>query len=320
MKCSPPRLPTHRRDVYLQPDAADPVLPAEHVLALVQRHVPNARAVTAIDESGGEARTYAVDATIILKTQRPHRLRPRTSLAKEVLYLHQLAAKPDIRVPRVLGYGNEEIGIEYICMTRVPGIAVANAPLSATARHAALADLGRMLRRIHALPREPFEQSDLFPGDHSPDEVRARLADLVHEVVARLGIGAPLWTLPLTPEELAEHMLSRLPDTDVRVALHSNPGPPHTFVDPATGALTGLIDFGDSYISHPALDLWRWHDPADRIALFQGYTAEQPVDAAFLQTWNMVQAMADLQAIASMPLFAPAAQAHLQQLVAGSAG
>ena len=98
-----------------------------------------------------------------------------------------------------------------------------------------------------------------------------------------------------------------------RVALHSNPGPSHTFVDPATGAYMGLIDFGDAYLSHPALDLWRWPDPTDRRAVFEGYTAEQPVDADLLQTWRVVQILADIVAVAAAPALAPAAQADLRQ-------
>ncbi|HUG21763.1 hypothetical protein [Piscinibacter sp.] len=51
------------RDFHVQPDAAT-------VLAIVQRHAPNAVAVTAVEESGGEARTYAIDGDVILKVQR----------------------------------------------------------------------------------------------------------------------------------------------------------------------------------------------------------------------------------------------------------
>ena len=309
------------KDVYLQPGASDPVLSDEEVLRLVRRHVPHARAVTAIDESGGEARTYAVDATIILKTQRPHRLRPRTSLAKEVFFLNQLASQPDISVPRILGYGRQGSSIEYTCMTRMLGVAVANAQISGAVRQAALAELGKTLRRIHALPPEPFETSGLFPCDHGPAEVRARLAELFDAAVAQIRVDVPVWTLPLTPEAVAECALAALPATSLRAALHANPGPPHTFVDPDTGAFTGLIDFGDAYLSHPALDLWRWHDPADRSALFQGYTAEQPMDDAWLQTWRVVQALADLRALAATPALAPVALADLQQqLTAWSAG
>ena len=45
------------RDFYVQPDAPDPVLPSDLVLTLARRHVHEARAVTDVDESGGEART-----------------------------------------------------------------------------------------------------------------------------------------------------------------------------------------------------------------------------------------------------------------------
>lgn len=72
------------RDQYLQPNAPDPVLVDTVVLGLVRPFVPTAQAVTAVDESGGEARTYLIDGQIILKTQRPHRLRPRTSLEREI--------------------------------------------------------------------------------------------------------------------------------------------------------------------------------------------------------------------------------------------
>src|SRR5438270_12590755 len=94
-------------DTYSQPDAPDPVLEDELVLSLVRRHVPDARAVTGIDESGGEARSYTIDDSMILKVQRPQQLRPRTSLEKEVFFLRQLEQAPAVSVPRVLGYGRE---------------------------------------------------------------------------------------------------------------------------------------------------------------------------------------------------------------------
>src|SRR6266851_4090935 len=96
------------------PDSRDPVFDFRHVLALVRRHLPAAHAVTAVDEIGGEARAYVIDEGFIFKTQRPHRIRPRTSLAKETLHLRQLAkSAPEVCVPRVLDYGNDD-GIEYI--------------------------------------------------------------------------------------------------------------------------------------------------------------------------------------------------------------
>src|SRR5712692_4142012 len=141
------------KDIYLQPDAPDPILDNELVLSLVRRHVPGARAVTAVDESGGEARTYVVDSDLILKTQRPQQLRPRTSLAKEVFFLNQIAAVlPELCVPRVLGHGREGRYIEYTVMTRMPGMALRHVKLDSAQRQAVMKELGRTLRRIHQMP------------------------------------------------------------------------------------------------------------------------------------------------------------------------
>src|SRR5437773_7714365 len=93
-----------RADVYVQPGAADPVLSPAKVLALARRHVPAAAAVSGVDESGGEARAYLVDDDVVVKTQRPHRLRPRTSLAKEAYLLDTLGSRLGAQIPRLFGY------------------------------------------------------------------------------------------------------------------------------------------------------------------------------------------------------------------------
>jgi hypothetical protein len=70
-------------DIYSQPNAADPVLDERTVLGLARRHGVRGSALTGVDEAGGEARVYVIDETLVVKVQRPHRLRPRTSLEKE---------------------------------------------------------------------------------------------------------------------------------------------------------------------------------------------------------------------------------------------
>ena len=89
------------KDFYIQPDEVDRVLASDEVLELVHRHVPGANAVRAVDETGGEARTYLIDDDLLLKQQRPHRVRPRTCLRKEVVFLQQLDGVEGISVPRV---------------------------------------------------------------------------------------------------------------------------------------------------------------------------------------------------------------------------
>src|SRR5689334_21904142 len=124
----------------------DPFLDFRRVLDLVRRRIPGAGEVRGVDESGGEARTYAIDEDFIFKTQRPHRVRPRTSLEKEAFHLRQLAEfAPDVSVPRVLDYGRED-DVEYILMSRMPGAAMRSVQLPDAARRTVLRDLGILLR------------------------------------------------------------------------------------------------------------------------------------------------------------------------------
>ncbi len=298
------------KDVYLQPHAPDPVLDPGLVLSLTRRHIPRADAVTQVDESGGEARVYVIDDGIIVKTQRPHRLRPRTSLAKEVAFLQALQPS-GASVPEVLGYGKDE-SVEYTVMTRIPGVAVVHASLDAEARHNMLFELGRTLRSIHGIPQEPLRATDLFPVEDTPEAFSAHVSEALEDAVAHLREAEAPWDIPhLSPEQIAQLAVDALPRTTLRAAVHSNPGPTHTFVDPISGAYEGLIDFGDAFISHPAWDLRRWN-PTEREALLAGYQADAPLDADFLQTYRIIAIAMNLVMLTSQkPLVRQAAQADL---------
>ncbi len=285
------------KDIYLQPDAPDPVLEPELVLHLAGRHVPGLGSVTAVDESGGEARVYVVDDSIIVKTQRPHRLRPRTSLAKERVFLDHLRHY-DLPVPTVLGYGREG-SVEYLVMTRIPGVAVIHASITPQSRQQMLLKLGETLARIHTVPQEPLRDSGLFPLEERPEALRERVAEVLMEgarLIYESGVRWPV--VGMTPEQLTQRALDALPVTHLKVAVHSNPGPTHAFVDPVTGAYQGLIDFGDAFITHPAWDLRRW-TPREREALLAGYEADRPQDADFLQTFRIIGLAVDMVQLSS---------------------
>src|SRR5215467_10087007 len=195
------------KDFYVQPDAPDPVLPDEVVLRLARLHAPQVQAVTDVDETGGEARTYTLDETLILKTQRPQQLRPRTSLSKEVFFLNQLAtAAPDLSVPHVLGYGREQAldgaSVAYTLMTRMPGIAMRRADQDGDARRAVLQSIGTVLRRIHSLPVAPFVASGLFHGDQSFVDTQMRLGNYFNDLADDIQQEHLSWPLSLTPLEV----------------------------------------------------------------------------------------------------------------------
>ena len=301
-------------EYYLQPDAPDPVLTEAEVLRCVRRFVPTAEAMTRIDESGGEARTYIVDEAIVLKVQRPQQVRVGTSLAREVFFLNQLAAAaPDLPVPRILGYRRETHLLEYNIQTLMPGVAYADATLTPDARYQIIFSVGRLLRRLHAIRQKPFHNSAHFPTDRTPADFKGRLSEYFDLVTRRLEETGRAWPLESSIETVRELALAAVPETQDFAALHANPGPPHTFVDPSTGRFRGLIDFGDAYISHPALDLWRWRWPSERAAALAGYTADAPASDDFMRTWKAVAVVASAILLACCPDRKDEATADLRQ-------
>jgi aminoglycoside phosphotransferase (APT) family kinase protein len=300
-------------DVYSQPEAADPVLDERTVLNLVRRHGGRGAAVTSIDETGGEARTYGIDDHLVLKVQRPHRLRPRTSLAKEAFFLQQLAAYPDIVVPRLLGYGTQDSS-EYLLLTRMPGVSALTVELRGVHRQDVLTQLGRTLRRLHAIPQAPFYDNALFPGPRTREACVEQARENLAYAVQVISTTPNLWQLAVSPADLAARVLAALPATVDLVALHSNPGPVHTFVQPETLTFIGLIDFGDAYIGHPALD-WRWPTHADRLALLHGYGDEMPLTDAFMAAWPAVLVLSDMATLATRPGARPQTLERLRDLL-----
>jgi aminoglycoside phosphotransferase (APT) family kinase protein len=272
------------RDVYLQPDAPDPVLDSELVLELVRRHVPSVREVTGVDESGGEARTYMCDDDLVLKVQRPHQLRPRTSLEKEAFILREIERDPSIRVPRVLGYGREG-SIEYVVLSRIPGIALNDSALQGEARVEVLLALGATLRRIHDLDQTVMAHSALIPGDIVPSDLLMRLTETFEDLRESLDVeGRTMDGIDL--DVVQQQCLSALPPDGPIATLHSNPSAEHCFVDPDAGAFSGLIDFGDAYRSHPALDVRSWRSPEDSRHMLTGYASAAPIPSGFSNVWR----------------------------------
>ena len=66
-----------------------------------------------------------------------------------------------------------------------------------------------------------------------------------------------------------------------------------SFVDPTTLRFSGLIDFGDAYISHPAFDI-RWPRNTDRQAILDGYQEQGQLSDAFFAVWRTVLMLTDM--------------------------
>jgi len=277
-----------RKVVYYQRDAADPILEDSLVLEIVRQYLPGADKVRYVDESGGEGRAYAVDNNVILKVQRPQQLRNSTSLEKEAFFLKQLELQTDVSVPRVLGYGKYGT-VEYLCMTRIPGVAVENTKLTMIEKNALLFNLGIELRKIHDIDQKPLTDSGLFPCDEP--------SDLVERLQKRYQSAIQKKKENISPEKLevalrqVEKELGQIRDTGEFVALHANPYIPHVFVDESTHKYSGIIDFGDSYIGHPIIDMWYWR-VSSRKKLLLGYTHEKQVSSTFKKIYDTLNVVA----------------------------
>ena len=131
--------------------------------------------------------------------------------------------------------------------------------------------------------------------------MRVHLEGLFARIVEAMSELPQEWQMRLPAEQVAATALAALPDTTERVALHSNPAGEHVFAEPETGALAGLIDFGDAYIGHPAFDLRPWRELGDRNAVLSGYVQEAgPVDGSFLATWRVALILGELASVLRM--------------------
>lgn len=273
------------QDFYSQPNIPDNLLDDSLVLDIVREFVPSAIRIISVDESGGEARVYAVDDDIILKTQRPHKLRPRTSLQKEVFMLREIEKQSDISVPRVLGYTRRSDFIECTVMTRMPGSAIIRTEMSKSEMAAALFIHGMALKKLHSLDQKPFVDSGLFPNDKTSDNVKKRF--LYRFNLALKAMEKDIVKIERESiEQLGKEIIMQVPENLKLVALHSNPYKEHVFVS-NDKSYSGMIDFGDAYISHSVNDMRRW-SLEERGYLFNGYTSIGIDSDGFLQMWDIV--------------------------------
>jgi hypothetical protein len=142
-----------------------------------------------------------------------------------------LATDPEILAPRLLGRGrltdDPEVSWPYLVLTRVPGVALEDADLSADQTRSVAAELGRLVRRVQQLA-----PSGIATDADWPD----------------LDVTAAVERSSLPPHLVAQvdDYLARLGPFD-RVFVHGDLVAMHAFVD--DGRLTGVIDWADAIVT-----------------------------------------------------------------------
>jgi aminoglycoside phosphotransferase (APT) family kinase protein len=157
------------------------------------------------------------------------------SVAREAALLRLVADVSPLPVPRPADVDPERGSMTY---PELPGVPLLDLPVRAPA--AVGADLGRFLAALHAVPVERV--AGLVEVDDTPPQ------EWLDEAAA---------TWPAVAEHLPRSFLpARAPAAaGPAVFSHMDLGIEHVLVDPATQAITGIIDWTDAAIGDPAYDL-----------------------------------------------------------------
>lgn len=207
-----------------------------------------------LGSQGAANETYAVGTDAVLRVARPGFA---ADLALEGALL-PLLADTNVPAPSVLAQhlpadpgdgkdGEDGEGVErpWMLQRGMPEESLATADLSGAAHQRAYGDLGRALRDLHAqVPLDAaLRAAPQLVVQTAPDPV-----DTVRRMEAEnwIGRGDAVWLAGWF-----EHLQRWQPDTVEPVLLHGDASPTNALVDPATGALRALLDWGDARA-------WRW--------------------------------------------------------------
>lgn len=218
------------------------MLPEASLRALAARLSGDPLAPVHFLGEGWDNTVWAVGDELVLRVRKEGTARERAvAVQHDVDLLHLAARHSTVPVPAVRGVAPFD---GALLTTRVPGVPAAEAQPDPVALATTLAGL---LTALHSMPLA--EASAVVAPDPDPAEewlrqvgeeyaeVRDRLPDDL-----RAGIEAFLDTAPPRPA-------ARL------VFCHNDVRDYHLLVEPATGAVTGLIDWTDAVLGDPALDL-----------------------------------------------------------------
>lgn len=268
--CSVPNAP-------LAPDDCLRRLRARYPNLLIQRYT--------VFTNGWDSLALALDDIWLVRFAR----RPdvEAQLAVESRLLPALASALPATIPRFELIGDPGTrGPAFAGYRLLPGVSLPDALATAPDHALALArQIGAFLGALHDFPlaRATAAVAPLaLPSEGNGAGTRRHYADFYGYVRARV---FPLLDAPAQARATALWEPFLADDTNFAFGpalIHADLAGEHILCDPATGALTGVIDWGDARVGDPALDftgLLRAAGPAFADAALAAYPG--PVDPAF---------------------------------------
>ena len=239
------------------PPPADYPLDADGVARVLSRQFPELAGlpVTFIGE-GFDSRAFRVGGEWIFRF--PKRAEVQTWLHKERDLLPQIAPQLPLPVPRFewLGQPDADVMYEFVGYRALPGVPCDRLPPADHVQQdpqAAGRQLGEFLRALHAVPTTVATACGAKVGPPAD----------VNEMMRKVRGALPAVQPHATANDMrrfaafVDHAADLLHATaDLPPCLvHYDLLPEHILLDPATGHLSGIIDWGDVGIAHPAVDL-----------------------------------------------------------------
>jgi aminoglycoside phosphotransferase (APT) family kinase protein len=215
---------------------------------MVAAYLPDHRvdSVVPVGE-GGDHLAYEVDGELIVRFgKEPDPAARAAGVDREARLLAAVAAISPLPVPEPVFTAAEQGCLAY---RKLPGVPLLDLPLPQRSAHAGpvAATLGELLTALHAAPTEPL--AALAGIDDQPPAAWRREAAGTYAAVAG--------EVPAVHRRPVEAFLGAPPPPGGwgPVFSHNDLGIEHVLVDPATGTVTGVIDWSDAAIVDPAVDL-----------------------------------------------------------------
>jgi aminoglycoside 2''-phosphotransferase len=218
----------------------------DHARQLVRELSPVAADDVQLLGAGTDSAAFRVDGEWVVRF--PLVRDAQRTLSTELALLPELAPALPVAVPRPELVGEREGELVFAAYRALEGEPLSDAALSAlpaSARARALDELAALLDAIHRFPVE-----------------RAQAAGVSFELLKGGYHGAQeSLASELDPAERPAIASQRRAFEDVQprpfepVLLHADIKPAHLLHDPSTGALTGLLDWGDASLGHGDFDL-----------------------------------------------------------------
>jgi aminoglycoside phosphotransferase (APT) family kinase protein len=161
---------------------------------------------------------------------------------------HEVARSAGVPVPPVAA-----ITTDYLILGAIPGVPVHDDRLTIDHRRAALTEAGAHLRALHEIRRPGFGWAN--------EDLSGTRRTWIEHIESKFGSGLEFLDGVLGSEDIAtlrdafERRRGQIADVDAGSLLHGDLQVDHILVDPSSGVVTSIIDWGAVSVGDPVWDI-----------------------------------------------------------------